>query len=360
MFSQNDNINILVIRFKRIGDAILSLPLCHSLKLTFPNAKVDFVLYEDAAPLFENHPYIDNVITITKSEQKNPFKYIKKVYSVTRKKYDIIIDIMSTPKSELFCAFSMSSTFRIGRYKKKRGFFYNYKMEEKDSLNKVDKFLNQLLPPFEEAGFKVVKDYDFKFKAQAAEKEKYKQKMLEAGVDFLKPVIAFSIYSRVQHKIYPIEKMKKVVKHLIDKYNSQIIFFFSPDQKEAIQNIHKDMGENKNIFSSIETPTIKDLVPFLENCDFYIGNEGGARHLAQGVGIPCFAVFNPSADKKEWLPFPNEKNMGLAPDDMIEIKNISREDFDKMSNEEQFNLIDETTIIKSVDELIKKNYKIKD
>ena len=45
---------------------------------------------------------------------------------------------------------------------------------------------------------------------------------------------------------------------------------------------------------------------------------------------------------------------------MIEIKNISREDFDKMSNEEQFNLIDETTIIELVDELIKKNYKIKD
>ncbi len=36
----NDNINILVVRFKRIGDAILSLPLCHSLKLTFPNAKL--------------------------------------------------------------------------------------------------------------------------------------------------------------------------------------------------------------------------------------------------------------------------------------------------------------------------------
>ena len=65
MFSQNDNINILVIRFKRIGDAILSLPLCHSLKLTFPNSKVDFVLYEEVSPLFEGHPYIDNVITIT-------------------------------------------------------------------------------------------------------------------------------------------------------------------------------------------------------------------------------------------------------------------------------------------------------
>ena len=115
MFSQNDNINILVVRFKRIGDAILSLPLCHSLKLTFPNAKLDFVLYEEASPLFEDHPYIDNVITISKKEQKNPFSYIKKVYKITRKKYDIIIDIMSTPKSELFCMFSRNTPFRIGK-----------------------------------------------------------------------------------------------------------------------------------------------------------------------------------------------------------------------------------------------------
>ena len=331
MFSQNDNINILVIRFKRIGDAILSLPLCHSLKLTFPNAKLDFVLYEEASPLFEDHPYIDNVITITKKEQKNPFKYIKKVYNITRKKYDIIIDIMSTPKSELFCMFSRKSPFRIGRYKKKRGFFYNYKMKEKESLNKVDKFLNQLLPPFEEAGFDVKKDYDFKFFASSEDKEKYKKKMLEAGVDFSKPVIAFSIYSRVTHKIYPINRMKELVRHLINKYDAQIIFFFSPDQKEAIQKINKEMENNKNIFSSIETPTIKDLVPFFENCDYYIGNEGGARHLAQGVGIPSFAVFNPSAELKEWLPFPSDKNMGVSPINMLEKKGISREEYDNQT-----------------------------
>ena len=250
MFSQNDNINILVIRFKRIGDAILSLPLCHSLKLTFPNSKVDFVLYEEASPLFEGHPYIDNVITITKKEQKNPLKYIKKVFNVTRKKYDIIIDIMSTPKSELFCMFSRKSPFRIGRYKKKRGFFYNYKMKEKESLNKVDKFLNQLLPPFEEAGFDVKKNYDFKFSAEEKEKENYKKKMLEAGVDFSKPIVAFSIYSRVISKIYPIEKMKILVQHLINKYSAQIIFFYSADQKDEIQKIHKEIGDFKNIFSA--------------------------------------------------------------------------------------------------------------
>ncbi|MBF1219878.1 MAG: lipopolysaccharide heptosyltransferase family protein, partial [Fusobacterium periodonticum] len=96
-------------------------------------------------------------------------------------------------------------------------------------------------------------------------------------------------------------------------------------------------------------------VPFFENCDYYIGNEGGARHLAQGVGIPSFAVFNPSAELKEWLPFPSDKNMGISPIDMLEKKGISREEYDKLPFEEKFSLIDVETLIEMSDKLIEKN-----
>lgn len=359
MFSQNDKINILVVRFKRIGDAILTLPVCNSLKLTFPNATIDYVLYEEMAHLFYGHPYIDNVISIKKDESKNLFKYIKKVYSITRKKYDIIIDVMSTPKSELFCLFSLSSPIRIGRYKKNRGFTYTHKTKETESLNKVDKFLKQLLPPISETGFDLKTCYDFKFSSTEEEKVKYRTLMVEAGVDFSKPVVAFSIYSRVQHKIYPIERMKKVVNYLIEKYDAQIIFFYSVDQKEAIQNIHREMGSNKNIFSNIETPTIKDLVPFLENCDYYIGNEGGARHLAQGVDLPSLAIFNPRSELKEWLPFPSDKNMGLSPFTSLQELNLSIDEFNKLNFQEQFNLITVEMICNKIDELLEKNKKEK-
>lgn len=355
MFSQNDKIKILVIRFKRIGDAILTLPLCNSLKQTFPNATVDYVLYEEMAHLFYKHPYIDNVITIKDNERKNIFEYIKKVYNVTRKKYDIIIDVMSTPKSELFCLFSLKSPLRIGRYKEWRGYTYTHKMKETESLNKIDKFLKQLLPPISEAGFNLKLSYDFKFSSSDKEKEIYRDLLKKSGVDFSKPVVAFSIYSRVQHKIYPIEKMKEVVRYLIDKYNAQIIFFFSPDQKEAIQNIHKEMGEDKNIFSNIETPTIKDLVPFLENCDFYVGNEGGARHLAQGIGLPSLALFSPSSELKEWLPFPNDSNMGLSPYTVSLALNVPKEKFEALSSEEKFNLITVEIICNEIDKLFKNN-----
>ena len=77
-------------------------------------------MYEHIAPIFEKYQGIDNVIKITKEEQKNPFKYIKKVWQVTRNHYDIVIDIMSTPKSELFTLFSRGAKYRIGRAKKKK------------------------------------------------------------------------------------------------------------------------------------------------------------------------------------------------------------------------------------------------
>ena len=49
-------------------------------------------------------------------------------------------------------------------------------MKEKDSLNKVDKFLNQLLPPLEEAGFDVKRDYDSNFLQNQRKKKNIEKK----------------------------------------------------------------------------------------------------------------------------------------------------------------------------------------
>ena len=86
---------ILIVRFKQIGDSLLATPICESLRKTYPDARIDYVVYDHIAPLFEGHPAINNVISITKEERKNPLKYVAKVWKVTRLKYDIIIDYYS-------------------------------------------------------------------------------------------------------------------------------------------------------------------------------------------------------------------------------------------------------------------------
>ncbi len=353
---QNDPIKILVIRFKRIGDAILASPVCNSLKKTFPNSSIDYVLYEPSAPLFTNHPYIDNVICISKKEQENPFLYLKRVWKITRNKYDIIIDIMSTPKSEVFTLFSLGTPYRIGRVSKnkKRGYTYNYKQyEPQNTKNKVDKFLKQLLSPLEK-DFKLSYAPELILSVSEEEKKEMKQKMERIGLSLEKPIIPFAVLSRVAGKTYPIENMKKIIQYCLDHYEAQFVFFYSSDQKAQIKEIEKDLNFPKNIFTNLETRDMRELMAFFANSTCYIGNEGGPRHLAQALGLPCFALFNPSAEKKEWLPWPSDTNVGIEPKDTLSFHQISQEKYNSLTKEEAFALMTVPFIIEKLDIFLSK------
>lgn len=353
---QNDNIKILVVRFKRIGDAILASPVCNSLKKTFPNSSIDYVLYEASAPLFENHPYIDKVICISKKEQENPFLYLKRVWQITRKKYDIIIDIMSTPKSEFFTLFSLGSPYRIGRVSKdkKRGYTYNYRQfEPENTENKVDKFLKQLLSPFEK-DFQVRYAPELILSVSKEEKQEMRRRMETAGLSLKKPIIPFAILSRVPGKTYPIENMKKILSHCLQTYDAQFLFFYSPEQKEQIKKIEQELGYPNNLFTNLETKDMRELMALFANSTCYVGNEGGPRHLAQALGLPCFALFNPSADKKEWLPYPSESNVGMEPKDTLSFYNMTEEKYKTLTKEEAFALLTVPFVTEKLDYFLSK------
>ena len=306
---------ILVVRFKQIGDCILSSVICNTLKKSFPEGEIDYVVYEHITPLFKNHPYIDNVISITREEQKNIFKYIYKVWKITRKKYDIVIDIMSTPKSELFTLFSLNSQYRIGRKKEYRGFTYTHKISEPiDSKDKVDKFLKMLDPLAE--NYKILYDNNYVIQIEEKEKEYMRKKMEESGINFSNPIFICAINSRRSEKVYPLNKMECVIKKVIEELNPQIILFYSPSEKEFAKNFHSRLADSKNIFSNIETTSIRELAMLISNCDIFFGNEGGPRHIAQSLDIPSFAIFSSKSSKKEWLANPSKKHQGVEPRDI--------------------------------------------
>lgn len=320
---------ILVVRFRQIGDSILAAPICTTLKKSFPNSQIDYVIYDHIAPIFEKHQGIDNVITITGEERKNIFKYLIKVWKITRTKYDIVIDIMSTPKSEVFTLFSRGAKYRIGRAKKGRGYTYTHKIEEpKDAKHKIDKFLKMLKPL--EGEYKIDYTEDFSIHISDEEKKYMREKMEKAGVDFSKPVFAFAINSRVPGKVFDIEKMLQITKMIIEKLNPQIIFYYSPSEKEFALKAHEKLGYDKHIFTNIETKDIRELAMLLKNCDMFFGNEGGPRHLSQSVGTPSFIIYRPYLDVKEWI-IADEKHKGAGPLDIDpNAENLTYEEQEKL------------------------------
>ena len=106
---------ILVVRFRQMGDAILATSMLSTLKKSFPDAEIHFVLNERIAPLFEGHPAISRIITFSDDERHSFFIYIKKVWHIVHQtRYDAIIDMRSTLNTMFFALFSHRSKWRIG------------------------------------------------------------------------------------------------------------------------------------------------------------------------------------------------------------------------------------------------------
>jgi heptosyltransferase-2 len=106
---------ILIIQTAFIGDVILATPLKESLRLQFPNSKIDFLVKNGNQNLLINHPNLNRVLVFDKSKKIKSL--IALLMEIRKEKYDLVINLQRFFSSGLLTAFSGA--------KEKRGFKKN-------------------------------------------------------------------------------------------------------------------------------------------------------------------------------------------------------------------------------------------
>ncbi|MFT5610987.1 MAG: ADP-heptose:LPS heptosyltransferase [Arenicella sp.] len=298
--TNNQEMKILVVRFKFIGDVLLSSTLCASLRASFPDAQIDYLMHANAAALFEGNPDIDNILTLSPADRKS-LAYFRKIWHITRANYDIIIDATSTAKTEMISLLSPRSSYKIGRYKKGRGLFYTHKIA-KQFNNKIDQRM-AMLKPLMDDGFQIVEDRQLKAFLSESENAAMQNRISVAGIDQKKKLFAFSVSSKFEHRYWNLDYMEEVVQHCLAQHNAQILLLPGmAHEQQLVDRFHQRFDGNANVYSTVEADSLRELCALLKQCDIFVGNEGGPRHFAQAVGLPTVCVFSPSAKLNEWLP----------------------------------------------------------
>jgi len=341
---------ILVIRFRRIGDSVISSTLCSSLKLSFPDSEIHYVLNANTAPLYQYHPAIDRVISFTNEELNSLPKYLANVRRIVKEnKYDIIIDTRSTVKTSFFSLFSLHTSYRIGRKKGYNRFIQNYRIDNsyKGGKNNVELTLS-LLDPLKKK-YNIRKDPVFKVYYQPSELEAYKEYMISQGIDFSKPVIICAVTARLEYKIWAKDKMREILKRIIEKYDAQLIFNFGDaKEKEAAERLQKEMNNDKHIFTNVEAKNLRELVVMLANSSFFFGNEGGTRHISQAVDLPSFAIYPPNIPLENWLPNRSKRFQGIELADI----DAGMANDKSLTYEQKLDLIDVESVWKKLDKML--------
>lgn len=306
---------ILIIRLKQIGDALISLPVCKSLKQACPDAQIDYLVYEHIAPLFQYHPAIDNVLIITPEERRNRWKYFQKMQAIRKAQYDMVIDLLTVPVTVLMTRFS-GAKWQIGFDKGKwRSHLYKTPVSHIDTGSSLDAKLSILKGlPFD---VKAVRSFDVVLKQQ--EIDEMRKRMTSAGIAPDTPVLLFSPISRLAFKNWPDEYFASVVDYCLEQYNVHAVLVWGPDEQAAVQSLANKIRHQDRVCTTIQTQSLRELAALAKNCVLFIGNDSGPRHVAEAVDTPTFTIFSPPIGKHAWLPHTGHHHQGVDMCDALQI-----------------------------------------
>ncbi|NQW79189.1 MAG: glycosyltransferase family 9 protein [Chitinophagaceae bacterium] len=124
---------ILVVQTAFIGDVVLATALVESLHEQYPQSSIDIVVRKGNEPLFNEHPFINELIVWDKKQHKylNWLFILKKIRA---KKYDVFINLQRFAATGLWTILSSANT-TIGFDKNPFSFLFTHKVKHDVSGN---------------------------------------------------------------------------------------------------------------------------------------------------------------------------------------------------------------------------------
>ena len=287
---------ILLIQFRQIGDVLLSTAAAEVLKANFPAATLDFLTQPPSDQALARNPAVNEVLIY---DAGKPLQWLLKV---RRRRYDLVIDLMSNPRSALVTAIS-GAKIKAGPAYTYSAWAYNLKLKLKPGQKEYNPFfkidllsqlgLRNIFYPYPKC-YPAAEDLEWAAGAVA--------EMFPAGdpKERGRLFIAFSPASRRTTRRWPAEHYARLAAMITQKTKAAVLVLWGPGEKPLAQDIVRE-ADHPSVMLSPETPTLSRLSALLKQAALLVSNCNGAKHIAQASDIPTLGIYG-SSKPESWTP----------------------------------------------------------
>jgi len=304
---------ILIVKPSSLGDVIHGLPLLWSLRRSFPDATIGWVIKDVWKEILEGNPLIDEIIVLKKGVRG----ILSAIKEVRRGGYETVIDIQGLFRSALI-SLLCGARNRIG-FSNAREFahlFYNIKASLPGlPMHAVDRYLSILdhlevqrnnTPP--ESGnttgssqfsgdriFPATADETtplFPLYIEIEDSQWARNFLMENGIYHTRPLIAINPSARWEKKRWPSPLFASLINRLIQKLKAGIIILGSEGDIPIVREI-SSLIVGRVVIAAGRT-SLKRLTALLDRMDILVTNDSGPMHIAAALGKPVIALFGPT------------------------------------------------------------------
>ncbi|MEW6481865.1 MAG: glycosyltransferase family 9 protein [bacterium] len=278
---------ILLIQLRKIGDCLLTTPAVRAIKNRFKNARVVFLTEAPANEIFEENPYVDEVLVYNR--RWNLLEYISFILRLRRMKFDLVIDFFSNPRSALITLLTGAKT-KVGWNFRVRSFVYNVKVSlsgDKNRYSCLDKL--DLLKPLG------IYEEDCRLEFFCKDEEPKRANGF---------IIGLCAVASMEYNRWPAERFGFIADSLIEKYRAKIVLLYGPGEESYALEVKEKMRFKESVFDC-QVFSLKKARAVIKGFNLYIGCDNGLKHIATSCDIPTVIVFG-KTNPYNWTP-PNNR-----------------------------------------------------
>lgn len=319
---------ILVIRRDNIGDLVCTTPLIASLRHNLPGATIFALVNTYNAAVLRGNPDADCVIAYTKGKhQPRPWQrlvgmlnWARMILTLRREGFDVAILAHSGfDRQGLLLAKLAGARRTIGFSGENNGSIKGLTDALPSARNMERHEVELLADLLKPLGIKDMPG-PLRLFPDSASATAYRRDFL-GGADQSTKLVAVHISAREANRRWPAERFVALLRYLARQPGHLPVLFWAPGQ--AGERRHPgDDDQAKAILAAtrdirvIPSPTsrLEELIDALAACDFFVGSDGGALHIAAGVGLPSVALFENRRGKYlHWYPWQTTHEMVISP-----------------------------------------------
>ena len=301
---------IAVVRTDRLGDMVLTLPMCSALKAACPNAQITLITRSYCEALLYNSPAIDNALF----SDRTAGGVSALIYSGN---YDAIF--FPRPQfDEYVAAFKARIPLRVGSGYRWYSFLINHKQ-----------FDHRKTAEFHEA------EYNTRLVASALgdsvethlvrpviipkSKQSVEILLSSLGISGIQRPIIIHPGSGGSSRDWSPENFGKLASILTKQRDIPIIITGIDSEQSLCETVHNHCPTSFNFCGKL---TLGDMIALLDVSSLLVANSTGILHVAAALGTPVVGLFPRSSaiSARRWGPYSPTSIVLSPPNDSIELQ----------------------------------------
>ncbi len=296
----DDPERLLVLRWDRIGDMVLTTPLLAALRRRFPSTRLDVLASPANAPVLRDHPDVDRVVVWTGRPCSLRGRASRRALAGLRREgYGLVVDpIMDWPLPSARLAARLAP-LRIGFGGGGREVFYTIPGPEPDEETHFLANNERLLAALGIAG-------------------SFTPPRL--GLPPREPPAALRALGVQPGGFYPtqrwpFERWVELVAELLDSGGvTSAVLLLGPEDEEALARAWATGCPGQPV---VRPADAWELAVAIRGLDVLLCNNSGPLHLAGALGVPTLSTLGPT-DPVRWWPVGPHQQVVRSPDGTIE------------------------------------------